>query len=32
VLAGDGLWFAGTVAEAGPPGARISTVGVAHLE
>ncbi|HEY0136754.1 MAG TPA: hypothetical protein VGB85_21880 [Nannocystis sp.] len=32
VLAGDGLWFAGTVAEAGPPDARISSVGVAHLE
>jgi hypothetical protein len=32
VLAGDGLWVAGTVAEAGPPGAGISTVGVAHLE
>jgi hypothetical protein len=32
VLAGDGLWFAGTVAEAGAPDERISTVGVAHLE
>lgn len=31
-LAKDGLWFGGTIAEAGPPEARISSVGVAHLE
>lgn len=32
VLARSGLWFGGTIAEAGPPEARISSVGVAHLE
>jgi hypothetical protein len=32
VLAKDGLWFGGTIAEAGPPDARVSSVGIAHLE
>lgn len=30
-LAKSGLWFGGTIAEAGPPDARISSVGIAHL-
>jgi hypothetical protein len=32
VLAKNGLWFGGTIAEAGPPDARLSSVGIAHLE
>jgi len=31
-LASDGLWFGGSIAEAGPPDARVPTVGVAHYE
>ncbi len=30
-IAGDGLWFSGTIAEAGPIGGRIPTAGVARL-
>jgi hypothetical protein len=30
-LAKNGLWFGGTIAEAGPPEARVSSVGIAHL-
>ncbi|AKT36056.1 uncharacterized protein CMC5_001690 [Chondromyces crocatus] len=30
-LAGNGLWFGGSIAEAGPPNGRLPTVGVAHL-
>lgn len=30
-LASNGLWFGGTIAEAGPPEARVSSVGIAHL-
>lgn len=32
VLAKDGLWFGGTIAEAGPPEMRLSSVGIAHLK
>jgi hypothetical protein len=32
VLAEDGLWFGGFIAEAGAPGARIPSVGIAHLK
>ncbi|MCY1059216.1 hypothetical protein [Nannocystis sp. SCPEA4] len=31
-LAHNGLWFGGTIAEAGPPQARRSSVGIAHLQ
>jgi len=31
-LVADGLWFGDTITEAGPPGARVSSVGAAHLE
>jgi hypothetical protein len=31
-LAADGLWFGGTIAEAGAPDERIPSVGVAHLQ
>lgn len=31
-LASNGLWFGGTIAEAGPPAARIPSVGIAHLK
>lgn len=30
-LAADGLWFAGAIAEAGAPDARVPSVGIAHL-